>query len=92
MKASVRKVNGMSLWIDFVLATSAIVTLIICYVIILAKLKPSNESSENLASPLIPRENSEDMSKQRRMEMLEKIKEEKIKEYYNRKKRKISDS
>jgi len=92
MKASVRKVNGMFLWIDFVLATSAIVTLIICYVLILAKLKPSDEASENLASPLIPRENSEDMSKQRRMEMLEKIKEEKIKEYYNRKKRKISDS
>ena len=92
MKASVRKVNGMFLWIDFVLATSAIVTLIICYVLILAKLKPSDEASENLASPLIPRENSEDMSKQRRMEMLEKIKEEKIKEYYHRKKQKISDS
>ncbi|MFB0567767.1 MAG: hypothetical protein ACETVM_04205 [Candidatus Bathyarchaeia archaeon] len=82
----------MFLWIDFVLATSAIVTLVICYVLILAKLKPSDEASENLASPLIPQENNEDMSKQRRIEMLEKIKEEKIKEYYDRKKRKISDS
>ncbi len=77
----------MSLWIDFVLATSAIVTLMICYVLILAKLKPSDESSENRASPMIPQENSENMSKQRRIDMVEKIKEEKIKEYYNRKKR-----
>jgi len=77
----------MFLGIDFVLATSAIVTLIICYIIILAKLKPSNESSENLVFPLISEENKENMSKQRRREMLEKIKEEKIKEYYNRKKR-----
>ena len=82
----------MFLGIDFMLATAAIVTLIICYILVLAKLKPSNESSENLASPLIPQENNEDISKQRRIEMLEKIKEEKIKEYYDRKKRKIRDS
>jgi len=79
-------------WIDFVLATAAIVTLIICYILVLAKLKPSNESSENLASPLIPQEDNANISKQRRKEMLEKIKEEKIKEYYNRKKRKTRDS
>ena len=87
MKTNMSKVNSMSLWINFALATSAIVTLIICYVLILAKLKPSDESSEKLVSPLIPQENSENMLKQRRIEMLEKIKEEKIKEYYNRKKR-----
>ena len=87
-----RKVNGVFLWIDFVLVTAAIVTLIICYVIILAKLKPSNESSENLVFPLTPQENNENISRQRRKEMLEKIKEEKIKEYYNRKKQKIRDS
>jgi len=86
----------MFLGIDFVLATAAIVTLIICYILVLAKLKPSNESSENLASPLIPQESNEDISKQRRMkmkmEMLEKIKEEKINAYYDRKKRKTRDS
>jgi len=82
-----RKVNGMFLLTDFVLATAVIVTLLICYLFILVKLKPSNESSENLVFPLIPQENKEDMSKQRRREMLEKIKEEKIKEYYSRKKR-----
>jgi len=87
MKASMCKANYMLLWIDFVLATSSIVTLIICYVLILAKLKPSDESSENFVSPLIPQGNDENMSKQRRIEMLEKIKEEKIKEYYDRKRR-----
>ena len=87
-----RKVKMMFPWIEFVLATTATVTLIICYVLILAKLKPSNESSENLVFPPIPQENNKNLSKQRRMEMLEKIKEEKIREYYNRKKRKIEDS
>lgn len=87
-----RKVKMMFPWIDFVLSTMAIVTLIICYVLILAKLKPSNESSEKLVFPPIPQENNQSVSKQRRMEMLEKIKEEKIREYYNRKKRKIGDS
>lgn len=82
----------MFLGIDFVLATLAIAVLIICYVIVLAKLKPSNGSSENIASPLIPQENNANKSKQRRKEMLEKIKGERIKEYYNRKKQEIRDS
>jgi len=72
---------------NLVLATSGIVTLVVCYVLVIAKLEPSDESSENSVSPLIPQGNNERMSKQRRIEMLESIKEEKIKEYYERKRR-----
>ncbi len=79
-------------WIDFALATTAIVTLIIGYVLILAKLRASDGSSENEPFPLIPQSNSGDSSKQRRMEMLERIKEEKIREYYSRRNRKTDDS
>jgi len=75
--------------IDFFLATTAVFIIIICYVLLLAKLKPSNESSE--ISKLL-QETYEDMPVQRRMESLEKIKEERIKEYLNRKKRKPEDS
>jgi len=75
--------------IDFLLATTAVVIIIICYVLLLAKLKPSNESSE--ISKLL-QETYEDVPVQRRMEMLEKVKEERIKEYLNRKKRKPEDS
>ncbi len=86
----------MFLWIDFILATTIVITLIICYALILAKLKRANDSSENLALPPTSQENNENIAKQRRMkmkmEMLEKIKEEKIKAYYDRKKRKTRDS
>jgi hypothetical protein len=84
------------LWIDFILATTIVITLIICYALILAKLKPANDSSENLALPPTPQENNENIAQQRRkkmrMKMLEKIKEEKINAYYDRKKRKTRDS
>jgi len=86
----------MFLGIDFILATTIVITLIICYALILAKLKPANDSSENLALPPTSQENNENIAKQRRMkmkmEMLEKIKEEKINAYYDRKKRKTRDS
>ena len=38
--------NGMFPSMDFLLATTAIVIVIICYVLLFAKLKPANESSE----------------------------------------------
>jgi len=86
----------MFLWIAFILATTIVIPLIICYALILAKLKPANDSSENLALPATSQENNENIAKQRRMkkkmEMLEKIKEEKINAYYDRKKRKTRDS
>jgi hypothetical protein len=75
--------------IDFLLATTAIIIVIICYVLLLAKLKPANESSE--FSKLL-QETYEDLSVQRRMELLEKIKEERIKEYLDKRKRKLGGS
>jgi len=74
--------------IYFLLATTAIFIIIICYVLLLSKLKTADESSE--FSELL-QETYED-SAQRRTEMLEKIKEERIKEYLERKKRKVEDS
>jgi len=71
--------------IDFLLATTAIIIIIICYIILLAKLKTANESSE--FSKLL-QETYEDLPVQRRTELLEKIKEERIKEYLDRRKRK----
>ena len=81
--------NDMFPSIDFLLATTAIIFVIICYVLLLAKLKPANDSSE--FSKLL-QETYEDLSVQRRMELLEKIKEERIKEYLDRRKRKLGDS
>lgn len=75
--------------IDVLLATTAIVTIVICYISLLFKLKRSNESSE--FSKLL-QETYEDLSVQRRMELLEKIKEERIKEYLDRRKRKLRGS
>jgi len=75
--------------IYFWLATAAIVIIIVCYFLILVKLKPANETSE--PSKLL-QENNENLSVQRRMEMLEKIKEERIKEYLDKRKRKLGSS
>jgi hypothetical protein len=74
---------------DFLLAATAVIIVIICYVLLLAKLKPANESSE--FSELL-QETYEDLSVQRRMELLEKIKEERIKEYLDKRKRKLGGS
>jgi len=59
--------------------------MIVCYVILVAKLKPANETSE--FSQLL-QETYEELPVQRRMEMLEKAKEERIKEYLDRRKQK----
>ena len=75
--------------IDFLLATTAIVIVIICYVLLLVKVKTANENSD--FSKLLE-ETYEDLSVQRRMELLEKIKEERIKEYLDRRKRKLRGS
>ncbi len=79
------KGGGMFLPVDFLLATVAIVIILICYVLLLVKLKKVDESSE--LSKLFE-ETYKDLSAQRRKELLEKIKEERIKEYLGRKKRK----
>jgi len=80
---------GMFPSIYFLLATTAIVIIVVCYILLLARLKLTNESSE--ISELL-QESYEDLSEQRRTELLEKIKEERIKEYLERKKRKPEGS
>jgi len=88
---STYKVNGMFPSIDFLLATTAIAIIIICYIILLFKLKPSNESSELSELSELFEETEENLSAPRRTEILEKYKEERIKEYLDRKrKREIS--
>jgi len=84
-----KKGNSMFPSIDFLLATTAIIIIIICYIILVGKLKTEKESSE--FSKLLE-ETYEDLSEQRRMELLEKIKEERIKEYLGRKRRKSEGS
>jgi uncharacterized protein YaaW (UPF0174 family) len=66
--------------------------MISCYVILLAKLKPANESLESSEFSKLLQKTYEEMPAQRRMEMLEKVKEERIKEYLNRKKQKLESS
>ena len=70
--------------IDFLLATTAIVIMIVCYVLLLIKLKSAKESSE--FSKLL-QETYEDLSVKRRAELLGKIREERIKEYLERKRK-----
>ena len=82
----IKKGNSMFPSMDFLLATTAIVIIMICYIILVGKLKPANESSE--FSKLL-QETYEDLSVQRRKELLEKIKEERIKEYLDRRKQKL---
>ena len=77
---------------DFLLATTAIIIIIICYIILVGKLKIENESSESSEFSKLLQETYEDLSVQRRTESLEKIKEERIKEYLDRKRRKSEDS
>ena len=75
--------------VDFLLATTAIVIAIICYALLLVKLKQASESSE--FSELL-QETYNDLSVQRRIESLDKIKEERIKEYLDRRKKQQLDS
>ena len=79
------KVNSMFPSIDFLLATTAIVIIIVCYVVLLAKLKPSNEPFESSDFLELLQETEENLSVSRRKELLEKYKEERIKDYLNKK-------
>jgi len=84
---------------SFWLATAAVILLIACYVLFLVKFKPAKESSDfSDFSKLLPettdsdfsdllQEPSENLPAKRRMELLEKIKEDRIKEYLDHKKR-----
>jgi len=81
------KVNSMFASIDLLLATMAIVIIVVCYVVLLVKSKTSNESFESSDFLELLQETEEDLSVPRREELLEKYKEERIKEYLNKKRR-----
>jgi hypothetical protein len=76
--------------------TTGIIVLIVCYIIFLVKFKSAEESSEFSSLPELFLETSDDLlletsenlPTKRRRELLERIKEERIKEYLDHKKRK----
>ena len=80
----------------FVVATTAIIILVACYIIFLLKLKSANGSSVFSDLPELPQEKgdelllktTENLPTKRSRELLEKIKEERIKRYLDDKKRK----
>jgi hypothetical protein len=82
----------------FWLAATAIVVLIACCILFLIKFKSKNESFDLSVEPELFQENSdellletsENLSAARGRELLEKIKEERIKEYLDQKKRKFT--
>jgi len=78
--------------IDFWLATTAIIIIIVCYILLLVKSKSANESSDFSDFFESLQDNGENLSITRRMELLEKIKEERIREYLDKKKRKFEGS
>jgi preprotein translocase subunit SecG len=73
---------------NFLLAITAIATVIVFYILILFKLKTSNEPNDLSDSSEFPEDSPEKFSLARRMELLEKIKEERIKDYFDKRKRK----
>ena len=78
--------------------TTGIIVLIACYIIFLVKFKSAEESSDfsSLHQLLLETsddlllETSENLPTKRRRELLERIKEERIKEYLDHKKRKLT--
>jgi len=80
------------------LVTTAIIILIVCCIKLLVNFKSANESYDFSVEPELPQETSdelilktnENLSAERRRELLEKIKEERIKEYLYQKKRKFT--
>jgi hypothetical protein len=82
----------------FWLVATAIVILITCCIMFLIKSKSKNESSDLSVEPELFQENSdellletsENLSAARGRELLEKIKDERIKEYLDQKERKFT--
>ena len=70
--------------------TTAIIILIVFYIVFLVKLKSPNESSDFSGLPELLLETSENLPTKLRRELLERIKEERIKEYLDHKKRKLT--
>ena len=83
--------SSTNLW----LAITAIVILMVCYILILFKLKPSNKPADRARARVdlsfsseSPQDVPEKFSPTRRKELLEKIKEERIREYLDKRKQK----
>jgi hypothetical protein len=76
--------SSTNLW----LAITVIAILMVCYILILFKLKPSNEPADRSISSEPFQDIPENFSPTRRTELLEKIKEERIMEYLGKRKRK----
>ncbi len=83
---------------NFWLGTTAIVVLISCYVLFMIKFRLKNESSDfpdlsdslqEIKDELLPGA-SKDLPAKRRDELLEKIKEQRIREYLDEKKRRMT--
>ncbi|MCZ2809545.1 MAG: hypothetical protein O2V44_09345 [Candidatus Bathyarchaeota archaeon] len=82
----------------FFLVTTAIIILIACCITLLVNFKAANESYDFSVEPELLQETSdelilktnENLSAERRRELLEKIKEDRIKEYLDQKKRKFT--
>ncbi len=82
----------------FLLSTIAVVVLIACYFLFIVKLRLKKESPDSSVVPSSLQETkdelllatSKDLSAKRREELLEKIKEQRIKEYLYEKKRKMT--
>jgi hypothetical protein len=90
--------SGMSPSEQFLLAKAVIIVIVICASLLFLKFGSENESSEfsgelkllqETSDELLPG-NSENLSAERRRELLEEIKEERIKEYLYQKKRKFT--
>ena len=78
--------------INFWLATTAIAIIIVCYILLLVKSKSANESSDFSDFLELLQETDENLSVTRRRELLEKIKEERIREYLDKRKQKFEGS
>ena len=83
---------------DFLLAKAVIIIIVICSALLFLKLESANESSDFSGEPKLLQEtsdelllkNRENLSAERKGELLEKIREERIKEYLDQKKRKFT--
>lgn len=71
--------------IDFWLATTAIAIAIACYIVLLVKFKQAKETPDLPDFSELLEETDENLSIARREELLEKYKEERIKEYLEKK-------
>ena len=94
----IRDGNGMSPSEDFLLAKAVIIIIVVCSGLLFLKFGSANESSDFSGKPKLPQESSdelllrdsENLSDEQKGELLEKIKEERIKEYLYQKKRKFT--